>query len=350
VADYSHSLLEGLRQLVEVQVGRSGDVNLYHLGNNQLHREIYFRALKEPGVVVLHDAVLQHFFLGLLSREEYVEEFVFNYGEWNRGVGERLWRERARSGADAEYFRYPMLRRIVDRSRAVIVHNSGAAEMVRAHNADTPIVEIPLLFDGAEVVPPEASAHRREEWGITPGTFLFAIFGHMRESKRVLPVIRVFERVHQADPNTALLIAGECGSRAFESALQSHLPSPGVIREGYAEERRFWENASAVDACLNLRYPAAGETSFITVRLMGLGKPVLVSEGKETARFPESTCVRVDTGPAEEDMLLDYMLWLSRCPQDARAIGSRARQYVLETHAVDLVARRYVETLLKFRT
>src|SRR4029077_11842764 len=68
VADYSATLLGALRQRGTVNVNASrADVFLYHLGNNQLHREIYRRALARPGVVVLHDAVLQHFFLGWLD-------------------------------------------------------------------------------------------------------------------------------------------------------------------------------------------------------------------------------------------------------------------------------------------
>ena len=76
VADYSAALLAALRRHGPVTVGASqADVHLYHLGNNQLHREIYRRALDTPGVVVLHDAVLHHYFLGSLERASYVEEF-----------------------------------------------------------------------------------------------------------------------------------------------------------------------------------------------------------------------------------------------------------------------------------
>ena len=115
VADYAASLLKALRKLGEVEADAprgSTEVNLYQVGNNQLHRDIYARALAEPGVVVLHDAVLQHFFLGSLTEQQYIDEFVYNYGEWTRDQAANLWRRRAASGADAEYFRYPMLRRI----------------------------------------------------------------------------------------------------------------------------------------------------------------------------------------------------------------------------------------------
>ncbi len=89
----------------------------------------------------------------------------------------------------------------------------------------------------------------------------------------------------------------------------------GIVRIGYLDERDFWLCASAVDACINLRYPMAGETSMIAIRLMGLGKTVLVSAGDETSRFPEAACVRVDPGQAEEEMLAEYLVWLARCPR-----------------------------------
>src|SRR5215831_17300977 len=85
VADYAAVLLAALRCRGTVEVApKRADVRLYHLGNNQVHRPIYQRALTRPGIVVLHDAVLQHFFLGSLHEREYVEEFVYNYGEWSR--------------------------------------------------------------------------------------------------------------------------------------------------------------------------------------------------------------------------------------------------------------------------
>src|ERR1039457_7270133 len=71
VADYAAALLTELRRhgRVEVAPARS-DAALYHLGNNPLHAGVYRRAIEKPGVVVLHDAALNHFFLGQLSRSE----------------------------------------------------------------------------------------------------------------------------------------------------------------------------------------------------------------------------------------------------------------------------------------
>jgi hypothetical protein len=71
VADYAGALLSEMRLTGRVEIeGARADVALYHVGNNQLHRGIYRRALERAGVVVLHDAVLQHFLLGVLSEDE----------------------------------------------------------------------------------------------------------------------------------------------------------------------------------------------------------------------------------------------------------------------------------------
>ena len=96
VADYSAALVLALRARVEVETNPASPrgVPLYHMGNNRLHAAIYRRALDHPGVVVLHDAVLHHFFLGALEEQAYVEEFTYNYGAWHRELALRLWRER----------------------------------------------------------------------------------------------------------------------------------------------------------------------------------------------------------------------------------------------------------------
>ena len=345
VADYSTALLRALQRLGEVAVhDRGADIALYHLGNNQLHRDIYERALEAPGIAVLHDAVLQHFFLGSLSEAGYIAEFVYNYGAWSEDLARDLWTHRARSAADPRYFRYPMLRRIAERSLAVIVHNPRAAEMVREHAPAAVVYEIPHLWEPPPLAPDFEVVRLRAELGLLPHTFLFGVFGHLRESKRLPAVLRAFEKV-RLSADTALLIAGEFASQDLARSLEPLLHSAGILRVGYTEERDFWRYAAAVDACINLRYPAAGETSGIAIRLMGIGKPVVVTAASETSAFPEPACLRVDSGVAEEEMLADSMGWLARFPEDARSIGQRAAAHIRQFHTLERVAGLYGRAL-----
>jgi glycosyltransferase involved in cell wall biosynthesis len=345
VADYSAALLRQLQKLGDAQVNAvDADVFLYHLGNNHLHREIYSRALKHPGVAVLHDAVLHHFFLGTLSETEYIQEFTYNYGAWAEEQARDLWRTRARSGTDPRYFRYPMLKRIAETSQAIIVHNPAALEMVRRHAPAAVIYEVPHLFE-PPALPPQYQVERlRARLGLSRQTLLCGVFGHLRESKRILPTLRAFATA-QRETDVALLVAGEFVSSDLARACAPLLEARGIIRIGYIPEDQFWLWAAATDVCINLRYPPAGETSGIAIRLMGIGKPVMVTAGQETARFPQAACVRVDPGEAEEEMLAAYLMWLARNPEDARAIGQNAQAYVLEQHAADRVGTLYWDIL-----
>ena len=347
VADYAAALARELGRHAEIRLNpsRPCDVELYHLGNNHLHREIYRRALERPGVAVLHDAVLQHFFLGSLDLRGYVEEFVYNYGEWHRDLARRLWQGRARSAQDPRYFRYPMLRRIAERSLAVVVHNPAAARMVAAHAPEARIVEIPHLHLPLPPPDPVEVTRLRRRLGVAPHAVLFGVFGYLRPSKRLHVVLRAFAAARREAPECVLLVAGRFESDELERALAPWLEEPGVHCAGFLPFEEFALHAAAVDVCLNLRYPPAGETSGIAIRLMGMGKPVVLTAGEETARFPEEACVRVDPGPAEEAMLARFMLWLARDAGARQRIGALAAAHIAREHDPARCAARYLEVL-----
>jgi glycosyltransferase involved in cell wall biosynthesis len=345
VAGYSAALLASLAKLGAVEVNREGGINLYHAGNNHLHREIYGRALEQPGVVVLHDGVLHHFLLGTLNREAYVEEFVYNYGEWNRGLAEELWRDRARSGTDPRYFARPMVKRIVAASRAVIVHNPAAARIVREHAPGACVWEIPHLFRPPHLPERAAADAFRTEQGIGPETLLVGLFGHHRETKRLGVTLRAFHRAVEAGARARLLVAGAFVSRTYERALAPQLNDPRVIRTGYLEEAEFWRQAMACDVCVNLRYPSAAETSGVAISMMGVGRAVVFTAGEETARFPPDACLRVEAGPGEEETLAEYIRWLADHREAAAEIGRRAAAHISREHGPEKIARAYWDAL-----
>ncbi|HUA57728.1 MAG TPA: glycosyltransferase [Verrucomicrobiae bacterium] len=346
VADYAAALLAELRRHGQVEVSPSRcDIALYQLGNNPLHSDIYRRALDRPGVVTLHDAVLHHFLLGQLSETEYIEEFVYNYGEWNRSLAHELWNARPGSGADTRYFEYPMLKRAVERALAIVVHNPAAARMVRAAAPQARVAEIPHLLFESPAVRERETARYRKRLGIDESAFVFGVFGYLRESKRLHPILDVFREVYAALPATALLVAGDFVSATLDRCVAPLLHQPGVVRRPFLEDTEFRLAANMVDACMNLRDPAAGETSGIVVRMMGLGKPVLVTDGEECSRFPEDACVRIPPGPAERESLLAHMILLPSMKEVARSIGSRGAAYIAEHHRVDRIGQQYWDLL-----
>jgi glycosyltransferase involved in cell wall biosynthesis len=335
IADYAAALFAAMSESGHLSLNAPGDVNLYHLGNNQLHREIYARAIEHPGIAVLHDAVLHHFFLGSLTQAEYLDEFTYNYD--SRNLAHELWTDRARSATDPRYFTYPMLKRIATCSKALIVHNPAAANAVRRQAPDARIFEIPHLF-----VPPSLQTDTVD---IDPHTFLISVFGHMREAKRLPAILRVTQNAWKSDPTIRLLVAGSFASSDLERALRTQLDDPRIIRAGYLAEADFWRYATRTDLCINLRYPSACETSGIAIRLMGIGKSVVFTTGDEIARIPEDACLRVDSGPAEEEMLASTIAWAVRHRDALTQIGANAARHIANEHAIDRCAALYWDAL-----
>ncbi len=188
------------------------------------------------------------------------------------------------------------------------------------------IVEIPHLFQ-LPLIASEADRLRyRQSLGIAPGAFLLGTFGYLRESKRLIPALQAFAEIHRELPETAMLVAGSFVSRDLARAATPLLDAPSVVRLPHLSESDFWLAAASVDACTSPEIPAraAGETSGIAIRLMGLGKPVIVTDSPECARYPEDACVRIPPGAAEGDSLRHYMVLLASRPRGGQ-INRRER-------------------------
>jgi glycosyltransferase involved in cell wall biosynthesis len=337
VADYAAALLAELRKFGQFHVNASNSsVALYHLGNNLLHRGIYSQALRRPGVVVLHDALLQHFFLGSLTEREYCDEFAYNYGEWSRAEAHTLWKNRAKSADSAEYFARPMLKRIVECSRAIIVHNPAARARVLDAVPQAQVVEIPHFFK--PVPPPDAT-----ELLLFRGRcrYLFGIFGYLRESKRLFSALKTFSRLRRIMPGVELLVAGQFHSPDLAASLAPLLSAPGVRRIGHMSDAEFALATAAVDCCVNLRYPSAAETSGIGIRLMGLGKPVIFTEGPENSHLPAHTHLAVEPGLRESAHLFELMATLVAKPLRGIEVGHFAAAHILRYHSIQAAAEQY---------
>ncbi|MBI1358042.1 MAG: glycosyltransferase [Acidobacteria bacterium] len=353
VADFSARLAEGLRRYAEVDafadpsgVDLAGyDRRLYQVGNNPLHGPAYDAALRAPGAVELHDAVLHHFLLGRLDEAAYVEEVVANLGEWFRHKAHALWARRAQSGGDEEFFRYPLLGRIAAAAERIIVHNPAAARLAQTAlaGAPTPVFEIPHFVDPAPAAPADRLAALRRGLGAEGSTLLLGCFGYQRPTKRLRSVIAAARRLPSP---WKLLVAGSFVSADYQASIEPWLSDPRVVQMGRLSAQELAEYAAAVDVCVNLRWPAAGETSGIAMRLLAAGRCVVVTDSQEWASFPEGALVRIDAGPAEEDMLAAQLELLARRPELRRAIAAAGQTHVLQRHHFDRVLELYRQALV----
>ena len=190
IADYSEALLGALRPLADVEVFSGPerafdpagfDIALYHVGNNPYHEFVYETALRYPGVVVMHESNLHHLIAGLTIKrgdwDAYMRECEYHGGAEARAFAERV--RRLEVGPD--YEGVAMTRRLLERSRAVVVHSRFMESEMRAAGFAGPVAAIP---HGAWI--PAADRNRyRHKLGLDETTPLVGIFGFLKPYKRI---------------------------------------------------------------------------------------------------------------------------------------------------------------------
>lgn len=329
------------------------DLRLYHLGNNHLfHGAILRAAAEQPGVVVLHEYVLHHMVREMTltagDLDGYVEAMRVAYG----ATGESLARRAIGTGVPLDPFAWPLFEPAVDAALGVIVHSRTARQRVLASRPAARVAVVPQHFsgggEGGEAGDGGRGAARRL-LGIPDDVLLVGTFGFQTPPKRLPALIAAFARLHATRPEARLAVVGAVDSRIDLAASLAGLAADtaaAVTVVGHVEELdRFLDWMRAVDLAVNLRHPTAGETSAAVIRLLGLGKPLVVSDAGAFAEIPDGCAAKVPVDEREEDVLAAYLCALAADPGLGRALGDAARQHMAAHHSLAGSARGYADFL-----
>ncbi|HXG31846.1 MAG TPA: methyltransferase domain-containing protein [Bryobacteraceae bacterium] len=351
IADYSEALAAHLERLVELTVIPGSperfepdrfDLVLYQIGNNGEHGFAYEMAIEHPGVVVLHEANLHHL----------IAELTIKRGDWDRYLDEVAYEggpqalEHARrvraleTGPD--YDGLPMTRRLLERSRALIVHSRYMEERMRAAGFTGPIARIP---HGAWTDPVNGLPYRLR-LGLDETTPLAGVFGHLKPYKRIPEVLRAFRRLVRVEPRARMILVGQPHPELpLDSLLERLELLPFVRVLGRVPIEDFMGYLAACDIVINLRYPSVGETSGTLLRALGLGKCVLVSDTAAFCELPDEICWKVPVDQTEEEVLYELLHMAASRAEVRRKVGEAARAWALEHCRWERVAGEYAAFL-----
>jgi glycosyltransferase involved in cell wall biosynthesis len=349
-ADYGALLLPALRERIDVEVVRRGkldpprdsDVSLYHLGNSAIAHGWIADALRvRPGLVVLHDFVLNYLAVGsTLGRGDiarYLTAMQRDGGVAGRVVGTGVaagelpvfW-----PGMDSDF---PLNAEFLDRAvdHGVIVHSAHVEGRVRDAGFAGAIRRIPHpAWNPGDVRP--------EDIGGRP---LIGTFGFMNPSKRLPQLFDAFVRLRPRHPEARLLLVGQEAGANVDAEVRSRRLEDAVVRVGYAEEQRLWALMAACDVCVFLRSPTMGETSGMMMRALSLGRPTVVSDLDAFAELPDEVAVRVALGEGETEALAEELDRLASDERLRARLGETARDYAAREHGVERVADAYVAAI-----
>jgi len=329
------------------------DAVLYQMGGTPGHHKyMYDLLIEHPGVVTLHDLMYLGFFGDLWLKggraDLFIAEMKHSYG----AAGEEV----ARSVAAGRHVpletmkKFPMNKRMIDSASGIVVHSRSALRQVTDVRPQVRCRFIPHHDFGWSAWPQQgydpaaANLSAKKRLAVAPGTPVLACFGFIAATKRPETVLRAYARLRQDIPESRLIFVGEEKYRIADYLRFLELDGHVSIT-GYTTPEEFRTYLEAADVCINLRYPSQGETSGAVMRMLALGKPVIVTNHEWFAELPDSACAKVDADRYEEDLLYGFCKALLKDPDYRRAMGRNAHEYVQGHCGLEVVARHYLDFL-----
>lgn len=335
-----------LRRLPRELRRRPYQALLYHMGNSPAHAAIWHAAQRMPGVIVLHDFVLHHFMLWYAANrlhdvQSYVRAMEQRYGAQGGHIAQLMIRSRFSDAA----FAFPCCEPVLAAARGLIVHSRYVAERAAALRPALPSAVVPM---GVPLPPPLSRAAARARLAIADDTVLLASFGHINAWKRVEPTLRALAALRaEGYPAHYVLVGSVSPNYDLAGLIARARLGDAVTVTGYVPREQFEAYVAAADICINLRHPTGGETSASLLRLLGAGRPTLVSAVGAFAELPPGVAAQVDPGPVEGDQILAYCRLLLGRPELAAALGAQARAYVASEHRLEQAAAGYARFLAR---
>jgi glycosyltransferase involved in cell wall biosynthesis len=320
------------------------DMSIYHIGNNPLfHGAIWQVSRRHPGIVVLHDERLHHFFDGLYRVEwrdlpSYLAVMERYYGEEGRRAGEQCFRGDARN-IDEMAERYPLTPLALENALGVVTHTLEAYEKLSKEKR-LPVAYLPLPFSAGENG--NAATENRHDKPVGP-PFRLIVFGYLGRNRRLEQILEALsgfsarERFH-LDIYGQILI----DQRSLRSRLRALGLKQLVSLHGYVPEGELDEALSRAHLAINLRYPTMGEASGSQLRIWKHSLPSLVSRVGWYKQLPAETIAFVEPEHEVSDIQKHLGAFLDD-PVRFAAMGQRGRRILEEEHAPEAYAQAIVD-------
>jgi glycosyltransferase involved in cell wall biosynthesis len=343
------------------------DAVIYNIGNNvENHGAINRLALRHPGVVIVHDLVMQHYiawevFERLRDPAIYADLLATHYGE--RGVEALAASRICAEDAKPRYAPWDsthsvdmsLIEPFIRSAAAVVVHSEHAERQV-ARAFSGPLLRLALPHDQKpSLSEPEiaawAAATRRRE------SVNFAAFGHIGRGKCLPLLIEAFRLRPELAQRATLTIAGYPTDRGHAQELEEMVQAldlRGVVRLEFAvSSERLQQLKRDADVFVNLRWPNTEAASGSLVEQLNTGKPTLIYATGCYAEVPADAAYRVlpiNSAPA----LAEAMLRAAGDAEGRVAVGAAGRAHARRLSASDYVQHlggflREHEALLRIR-
>jgi glycosyltransferase involved in cell wall biosynthesis len=313
------------------------DATFYQMGNDpRYHYPIWRMSQQHPGIVILHDLMLQHFFSGLLfhdlglSRRDYLELVERHHGARGRVLAEAHLQ--GLLGTEELGPQCPLTGAATENALAVIVHSEAALPLVPP---ETPAAYLPLCA-GAPA-PAEQPARETE-----PDVYRISLFGFLGPNRRLPVLLRALANFAQRDRYRLDIYGTIEGAEKIQQLICRLGLSDLVTMHGFIRQDELDEALRQTDLVVNLRNPSMGEASGSQLHLWQYALPSLVTRSAWYETLPANTVAFVRPEHETEDIQAHLTAFLDD-PEKYRELGRNGRAHVAENHAMETYAHSLLE-------
>jgi len=326
----------------------SYDSIVYNMGNNlKFHKDIFECSKVYPGIVILHDYVLHHFFAAYHlsfknSKEDYIKDMEKNHGTDGKKLAQDILSGKVpRVWETEEVIHYPLNRSVLENVEGIVVHSNFVKNKLREY-APLPIRAIP--FPNPPAIDSQVKINK-EALNISPDKILIVTFGEINPNKRIEKVLKVLGENSILKKNVIYVLIGKEDRNYYDlrPMIKKYNLNDSVRILGYQPKQILNEFILASDICVNMRYPTMGESSWSLIQVLLGGKPAIVTKTGWYDELPDDCVVKINPQREEEELLL-HITKLCHDDNLRRKIGQRACHFAKDNFSTE----KYCEKIIDF--
>lgn len=319
------------------------EITIYHIGNNpDYHRSTWEISCKHSGVVVLHDAHLQHFFAGIFRYQtgdisEYRRMFLRLYGAVGLTDLDRYLNDQLDISELSD--RYPMTEAVTENALSVVTHNISIHHYCRYESFKS-CCYVPLPFRMAD----ELGVKKGRDSDICE----IVVFGYIGTNRRVGSLLDALAGV-SGKSRYRLKIFGKLFGIANDIKKQiEELGLEDIVEiHGFVPEKVLDGAIQSCDVAVNLRYPTMGEASGSQLRIWNHGKPALVTDAGWYKELPSDSVFHISSGEGEVRDIRRVLELYFRDKELFRQKGLRGYEHLKSEHQPDSYAKQFANFVME---
>src|ERR1051326_8206499 len=317
------------------------DLAIYNMGNHvENHRQIFEASRQVPGIVVLHDWVLQPFFQAYYSTQGLEKSYFSAMQRWYGPKAEAAVRSASPDLTDlpeaSMLLDFPLFEEAIAGAYAVITHSDFSAKRVRAVFPG-PVRSVPFPYSRSA-----ERAARGRSFRLRDGQILAVTIGDINPARRIASVLEVLRRNPYLASRVVYAVIGNIES-AYERELEVLVQQAGLQQSvrlmGHLPHESLHGYLAAADFCIYLSYPARETASPSALDQLFHGKPLIVSRAGSYEEIPDDCALKVGT----DCEIVDLTTSIQRLAGDVRLrkqMADCAKAYARSTFRADRYARQ----------